>query len=201
MGQIYPEAYPGNQPLRLRVQLAEVGRVSRTGPTPGNILRVLAEAAALPGDLIDEPARFSGDLSGVYNGEYLVVASVMADQGTVHQIVLPIQIVAGIRSDRPSIEERLSKILGSPSAKASIRYPFDYARRANLGEVEAREGEIASALSRSQELLTALEQGADPLAPRPGRSSGTTSSMRPARSCPTVFTSRLPTTGRNGCRW
>ncbi len=168
LGQIYPERYPGNQHLRLRVQLAEVGRTSRSGPSPGNVLRILAELPALPPDLIDQPARFSGDLSGVFNGEYLVVASIMADHGTVHQIVLPIQIVAGIRTRRPEIEQRLSKILGSPSAKASIRYPFDYARRANLGEVEAREGEIAAALRRSEELLAGLEQGGDPLAPKPG---------------------------------
>lgn len=168
LGQIYPERFPGGQRLRMHVQLAETGRVSREGPAPGNILRTLAEIPALPSDLIDEPARFSGDLSGVFNGDYLVVASVLADHGTIHQMVLPIQIVAGIRTKRKEIEERLSKILKPADVKASVRYPFDYARRANLGEADARPGEIAAGLWRSGELLEALEADENPFEPKPG---------------------------------
>lgn len=168
LGQIYPEHYPGDGRLRMRVQLAERGRESREGPAPGNILRTLAEIPALPPDLIDEPARFSGDLSGVFNGDYLLVASVMADHGTVHQLALPVQVVAGIRTERPEIESRLVKVTAGADAKASVRYPFDYARRANLGEVNARPGEIAAALRRSDSLLEALEQNKDPFEPKPG---------------------------------
>ena len=168
LGQIYPERSPGAERLRLHVQLAEMGRQSREGPTPGNILLTLAEIPALPADLIDEPARFWGDLAGVDDGRYLVVASVLSDSGTIHQVVLPIQIVTGIRTKRPGIEERLSMVDGSPAAKASILYPFDYARRANLGEVAARGEEIASSLARAEELLAALEEGENPLAPKPG---------------------------------
>jgi poly(3-hydroxybutyrate) depolymerase len=76
--------------------------------------------------------------------------------------------VAGIATSRQAFEERLSKIPGAASVKADIRYPFDYARRVNLGEVAARQGATAAALERSGELLAAVERGEDPLAPKAG---------------------------------
>jgi poly(3-hydroxybutyrate) depolymerase len=78
-------------------------------------------------------------------------------------------------AQQAAIEQRLTKVPGFDSAKASIRYPFDYARVINLGRRDLIPGrnpedstvnayyDFAAEIRRSVALLTSLEAGKDPL--------------------------------------
>ena len=84
-------------------------------------------------------------------------------------------IAKGIEVQASDVEERLSKIQGKESTKASVRWPFDMARIVNTGirkletndfglpESGAQYFDFGKELRESEELLTALEAGKDPL--------------------------------------
>jgi poly(3-hydroxybutyrate) depolymerase len=74
---------------------------------------------------------------------------------------------ADLESRRAAIEQRLEKIPGHDSTKASIRYPFDLLRVVALGRRplpgQVDHFDLERELRRSDEWLRALETGRDPL--------------------------------------
>jgi hypothetical protein len=73
---------------------------------------------------------------------------------------------------RAAIEQRLDRIAGHESTKATIRYPFDLVRVVALGRRplpgQADHFNLEREFARSEELLRALESGRDPLWRAPG---------------------------------
>jgi poly(3-hydroxybutyrate) depolymerase len=98
----------------------------------------------------------------------------MQDGAVLAAVEAPVQIVPGIVSRRAAIEQRLARITGHESTKATIRYPWVLADTVNTGRRRLNEGDFgipftpqptsfdfAAAMRHSDELLTALESGKD----------------------------------------
>jgi poly(3-hydroxybutyrate) depolymerase len=115
-------------------------------------------------------------LDGVADGNYRVVGKVMEGEEMVASLEQGIWLAKGIDEKRGGIVERLGKIEGHEGTKASIMYPFDVARVVNIGKRGYNDQDLginqagvpnylnfAAELKRSEELLTALEAGKDPL--------------------------------------
>src|SRR2546423_1517698 len=75
--------------------------------------------------------------------------------------------VASLAPRRATLEQRLNRIAGHESTKATIRYPFDLLRVVALGRRplpgQADHFDLEAEFARSEALLRALESGRDPL--------------------------------------
>lgn len=158
--QSFP-APPANGPLSLRLALYQrrAGRVAR----PGAKVRDAAFVEHLPSDLIDEPAAFAADFSSVPDGVYLLGGEVRSNDELIARVALPIQLARGISTQKTAVESRLEGLDVRPDTQASILFPFNFARRANLGEMGPERLDLAEALAESERILAAVEQDRDPL--------------------------------------
>ena len=77
------------------------------------------------------------------------------------------QAVPDVDARRARLEQRLARIPGHDSTKASIRYPFDLVRVVGLGRRPlpgpADHFDLAREFARAEDLLRALDAGRDPL--------------------------------------
>lgn len=169
LSQTSPTAYTPAAPLKLKLALAPAA--AGAAPT-----KELGSTDIYPRDFAAAPFAASADLSSIADGSYRIVGTLLEGDKPLATLEKPILLVAGINTRQAEIEQRLSKITGHDSTKASIRYPFDLARIMNtgkrswdadhLGINQARETnyfDFAAGMKRSQELLAALESGKDPL--------------------------------------
>jgi poly(3-hydroxybutyrate) depolymerase len=96
-----------------------------------------------------------------------VVVMAVAGSGLAQRETAPGARQADLDSRRATIEERLGKIPGHDSTKASIRYPYDLLRVVALGRRPLPGAvdhfDLPRELRRADELLRALEAGRDPL--------------------------------------
>jgi poly(3-hydroxybutyrate) depolymerase len=126
-------------------------------------------------DLAEEAYAFSANLDGLADGPYQVTAE-LSDRGSVlRRLVLNILSVRDLGAQEIAVEQRIAKVQGFDSTKATIRYPFDYARVINLGGRELIPGrnpedsttnayfDFPAEIRNSFELLKSLEAGKDPL--------------------------------------
>ncbi len=157
------QSFPVSSPAPVRLSLSLHQRRPGRSASPGSQVRAFNPVEALPSDLIDEPAVFSLDLSGIDDGVYVLWGEVFSQEGPVARLSAPIQVVGGIALRQALFEERMSGLDVRPDTRASILYPFDFARRANLGEIGPERINIAEKLARSERLLTALGSGREPL--------------------------------------
>jgi len=166
--QTYPASYSAPAGLRLRLTVADFA-------APDKILRDLGTFEVYARDLGEEPYAASGSLAGLPDGPYQVAAE-LSDRGTVmRRLTLNILSVRDLDAQHAAIEQRLAKIQGYDSAKATIRYPFDYARVINLGRRDLIPGrnpedsttnayyDFSAEIRTSLSLLKSLEAGKDPL--------------------------------------
>lgn len=159
--QYYTAAYKPNAKLRLNLALAP-----RQGPA-----RDLGAFDIPAGGEVE----FEASLKGVADGYYQVVATVTDGKEQLAELTKTIALAEGILSRRLGVEGRLARIPGHESAKASVIWPYDVARVVNegnrqldtddfgLGVNGTRDFPFAKEMRDSEELLTALEAGQDPL--------------------------------------
>ncbi len=161
-----PPPAPGG--MRLRVTVADFA-------APDKVLRDLGTFDVYARDLAEEPYPFSGSLAGLADGPYQVAAELSAGDSVVRRLTLNILIVRDLDAQQAAIEQRLAKVQGFDSAKATIRYPFDYARVINLGRRDLIAGrnpedstvnayfDFSAEIRNSLALLKSIEAGTDPL--------------------------------------
>jgi predicted esterase len=161
--QSYPATYTASDVLKLHLSLLSQGAT-----------RDLGTIEVSPRDLTEAPWGFSAHLDGVADGPYRLVAGVSDGGSLIRRLVTNIVIVQDMEAKRAEVEERLARLDGFESAKATVRYPFDYARVINTGgrELILRgfvEGgfnlryDFSEGIENSLDLLEELEAGNDPL--------------------------------------
>jgi pimeloyl-ACP methyl ester carboxylesterase len=168
LSQSYTVAYPAPVGLRLRLTVADFA-------APDKVIRELGAFDVYPRDLVEEPYTVSASLAGLADGPYQVAAE-LSDRGTVlRRLTVNVLTVRDFDPQQAAIERRLAKVQGFESAKATIRYPFDYARVINLGRRDLIPGrnpedsttnayyDFSAEIRRSLQLLTSIEAGKDPL--------------------------------------
>jgi poly(3-hydroxybutyrate) depolymerase len=162
LDQIYPAAYQPKTALRLRVTVHEPVP-ARSGPRPGKLLLDAGIMDGVSRDLIDEPFAFDADISGCGEGPRVLAVELLDGTTSIRKLWIPINLVSGMDAKRAEIERRLQGVAGHESAKATVLAPFDLARTINLGRREITRIDFAEEMRQSDELLTALLAGRDPL--------------------------------------
>jgi poly(3-hydroxybutyrate) depolymerase len=168
LSQSYVAAYPAAVGLKLRLTIADFA-------APDKVLRELGSFDVYPRDLVEEPLTVSASLAGLADGPYQVAAE-LSDRGTaVRRLALNVLTVRDLDAQQAAVERRLAKVPGFESAKATIRYPFDYARVINLGRRDLIPGrnpedsttnayyDFAAEIRNSLQILKSVESGKDPL--------------------------------------
>jgi len=156
--QNYRSTYELESTLTLRAFLLKPGRSEKSPP-----VKELGNFEGVAIDLIDQPFSFTADLSGVEDGYYDVAVDVFEKETLLRRVKTPVYLLTGMDAARDDVERRLKAVSGHESAKASVRYPFDFALQVNLGKVWARGYDFKAEIKEAQELLAKLEKGEDPL--------------------------------------
>jgi len=156
--QLYPSQFKPSTPLRLRVAL-----FNPTSPRARKPVKELGLSEYIPCDLIDQPYAFTVELSDVRDGSWSLGIEVVEGDQSLRRIRLPIRLVSDLAKKRKGIERRLDAVSGYDNVKASIRYPFELSREVNLGRREPRKYNFSAGIENSLKLLSAIEQGHDPL--------------------------------------
>ena len=167
VSQLYPAPYSSTG-LRLRLALHTAGRDSKP-------IRELGLFDIPARDLIVDPCIAQFNLSTTPDGTYRLNAELIDDGKTLITLQQSIAVAEGIELRSSDVEQRLGKIKGFESAKASVRWPFDMARVVNTGirkletndfglpESGAQYFDFGKELRESNQILKALESGKDPL--------------------------------------
>ncbi len=168
LSQSYAAPYAAPAGLTLRLTIADFA-------APNTVLRTLGSFEVYARDMAEEPYPVCVSLAGLPDGPYQVAAELRDRDTVLRRLTLNVLTVRDLDTQQAAIEQRLAKIKGYESTKATIRYPFDYARVINLGRrdlISGRNPEDSttnayydfSAESRnSLALLKGLEAGRDPL--------------------------------------
>ena len=171
--QTSPVAYASKGALRLKVVLAPWDGE----PKP---VKELGTFTIYGGNLAATPVPFTAELRSVPDGFYRYVAELVDGDASIAKLEKHVVLVAGLEEKQISFTQRLAKIAGHDSAKASVLYPFDLARVINLGKRVYGSGngapdfgltqagvqtlyDFSAGLKKSAELLAALERGKDPV--------------------------------------
>lgn len=156
--QFYATTYEPESPLK-----AEARLLRQRTPSNGPALKALGSFDVSAADPNRKALSFSPDLGDVQEGNYAVVVQVLEGDEQLRLLRAPLRLVRGLNSSQQEIERRLEAIEGHEGTKATIRYPFDFARVVNRGERIPGDFEFHTESQRSLELLADLEQGRDPL--------------------------------------
>src|SRR5205807_1524824 len=98
------------------------------------------------------------------DGPYQVTVELRDGEKSLQKVNTPIFVVHGFNTKRVELDQRLAKVTGFEPVKASVRYPFDFARVLNLGQIEPVLFDFAAAMAHSEQLVAAVESGKDPFA-------------------------------------
>jgi poly(3-hydroxybutyrate) depolymerase len=123
--QGYGARYEPWSGMRLQVTLVDF--------QSGKVVREAGTYNVPSRDLIDSPFPFSVNLEGLTDGVYKLKAELSEGNAILRRLTTNIMAVSNL-GEHAAIEQRLAKIQGGESTKATIRYPFDYARVINLGQ-------------------------------------------------------------------
>jgi dienelactone hydrolase len=159
--QLYPAALEASTPLTAQVML---GRVVMA-PEAKAKMRDARAVGTFPGvgdNLAQEPFRFTVVLSALEDGLYQLGVELRDGGRVVHRLSAPLVAMREFGRKREETEARLAKVAGFDQAKASIRYPFDYARVLNSGTIELTPFDFRAELERGAGLLRSIEAGVDP---------------------------------------
>ncbi|MHC4596423.1 MAG: carboxylesterase family protein [Planctomycetota bacterium] len=156
--QLYPSQFKPSTPLKLRVLL--FSPTSRQARKP---VKELGKFEYIPHDLIDRPYAFAVELNDVRDGSWALGIEIVEGEQRLRRIRLPVRLVSDLAKTRKEIEQRLDAVAGYDNVKASIRYPFELTREINLGRREPRKYNFVAGIENSLKLLSAIEQGRDPL--------------------------------------
>ena len=163
LGQIYPSQHSFSTGPRVRLSLHAAETPSPGSIRLGAMVRDLGTRGGVASDLIEEPFLLEADLSGLPDGAYGLVCELRDGDEPFCTLVKSVYAVRGLATIQAEVEGRLRGIKGHESLKATIRYPFDFARRMNAGSREQRHENIPLLAARSRVLTQDLAQGKDPL--------------------------------------
>jgi poly(3-hydroxybutyrate) depolymerase len=107
----------------------------------------------------DAPFAMAVDLAGVADGAYLLTADLYLADEALRRITRTLTVVTGFAAAEADFKKRLARIEGHASAQATILYPFDFARRLDRNELDAKNFNFPKALAEARRLLEALEAG------------------------------------------
>ncbi|MEO7412987.1 MAG: hypothetical protein ABIZ81_06490, partial [Opitutaceae bacterium] len=171
--QTSPVPYTSKGALQLKVRLAPwEGEATPT--------KELGTFTIYGGNLATTPVPFTAELRGVPDGFYRYVVELFDGEASIAKLEKRVVLVAGLEEKQANVTQRLAKIAGHESAKASVLYPFDLARVINLGKrvYGSANGapdfgltqagvqtlyDFSAGMKKSAELLAALEKGKDPV--------------------------------------
>ncbi len=169
LSQFYSCPYKPAGTLELRASLG-------SADSGNELVRKLGVYPISTRDWIDQPFGFGANLEGVAEGAYQLTAELLDGGAVVATVASPLYLVRGILSDRARIEERLARIPGHESTKASIRNPYVLAETVNIGRRRLNQADFGipftpqpvvydfqAGVKQSAELLKALIAGHDPL--------------------------------------
>ncbi len=160
--QYFPAPLDGNPKLSVHASLVRGGQAQNGNAKESAALSLGAFPGAV-GDMAKEPFRFTLQLGPLEDSAYQLVVELRDGERLVHLLAAPLITVRGFDAKRAGIESRLAMVAGFEQAKASIRYPFDFARVVNGGTVAPGSYDFTGGLARSEELLKTIEAGQDPL--------------------------------------
>ena len=169
LAQTAPAAYTPVAALKLKLTLT-------TDAEDAKPVRDLGVFEIFPRDMVQRPFPVSATVDGVVDGAYRLSAELIEGDSVIVSLNTAVRFVQGIDARRADIERRLAGIQGHEGTVASIRYPFDLARVINIGKKnlsafdlgideqrQPNHPNFSELMKRSEELLTALEAGRDPL--------------------------------------
>jgi poly(3-hydroxybutyrate) depolymerase len=169
LSQFYSCPYKPSGALELRASLASAG----SGNEP---VRPLGVYPISTRDWIDQPFGFEASLEGVAEGAYQLRVELLDGGAAIATVASPIEVVRGILSGRARIEQRLARIPGHESTKATVRNPYVLAETIDTGRRHPTQADFGipftpqpvvydfqAGVRQSAELLKALEAGRDPL--------------------------------------
>ena len=171
--QTKPVAFTSKGALRLKLSLV---------PWEGEmkLVKELGNFTIYGGNLATTPVPFTAELRSVPDGFYRYVAELFDGETSLAKLEKHVVLAAGLDEKQANVTQRLAKIKGHESAKASVLYPFDLARVINLGKrvYGSANGapdfgltqagvqtlyDFSAGMKKSAELLAALEKGKDPV--------------------------------------
>ena len=160
--QYFPAPLDGNPKLMVHASLGR-GDLAQTDDAGAGKAQSLGKFPGAGGDMAKEPFRFTVQLGRLEDSAYQLVVELHDGEKLLHRLTAPLIAVRGFDTKRVDIEARLANVAGFEQAKASIRYPFDFARVLNGGTIEPASSDFVGGLARSEELLKSIEAGKDPL--------------------------------------
>jgi poly(3-hydroxybutyrate) depolymerase len=165
LGQSRPATFKPTAGFRWELSL----QPEKAGSNPYRVV----EKGDLPvRDLAEKPMTFALNLRSVPDGKLTLVADIFDGQVKLCTLKRPLILIRGLDVAGAKCEDRLERIQGHDSTKATIRYPFDVARVVNLGKRVLGSGDFgldsppyafAKGIKYSEQLLADLEGGRDPL--------------------------------------
>jgi len=163
--QQYPAPRDGGGKLTAHVSLSRAGLAAAgKGKAKGG-----GDARPLGQFPVDETAmakaffRFAVEATTDAEAGHQLNIELRDGEKLVHRQSSPVYFIRDFDSKRGNIEGRLALIRGFDQAKASIRYPFDFAQVLNSGRIEPAQYDFLAGIARSEELLKSIEAGKDPL--------------------------------------
>ena len=159
--QVYSPDYRPKGEITLDVSLSKRSGRGRQAQ-PGQTVKSFGHFSGVPTDLVDAPFVFQLDLTGVGQGAYVLAATVYEGESELHRLWIPLQLVDRLYTTRAEVEREFAGIAGHEGTKASIRYPFDLARRVNLGEMPAGNYDLPAEIGQAKSMLEKLKHGEDP---------------------------------------
>ncbi|MEH3048120.1 alpha/beta hydrolase-fold protein [Sphingomonas adhaesiva] len=154
---LYPTS--GAKPARYTIDLLRAEPTSSATPRRGALVRRLASGSV--GAL---PARPGVALTGVEDGVYILLATFRTASGAVSEAAAPVYLVRDLAARHARVRTRLARIAGHEAARQTAEYPYALAEAINAGTREVIAYDFAAAMTRSDAIVTALEQGRDPVA-------------------------------------
>jgi poly(3-hydroxybutyrate) depolymerase len=150
-----------------RVSLHKIGR----GPLanrPGDLVKELASENGIPRDLMDEPARFETDLSGIPDGPYLMRVELFEKEKSVGSASLRIELLRGLNQRLSGLTRGLDTVGGFEALRSEVLYPADQVRNINRGRIALGTFDLAKEVANAEAVLASLRSGKDPFAGRTG---------------------------------
>ncbi|UZK65363.1 hypothetical protein [Sphingomonas sp. M1-B02] len=96
-------------------------------------------------------------------GRYAFISEIVVDGASLARSSAQVDVVRDLASAEARAERRLAAVKASEDAAATVRYPYALAKSVASGQRELERPPLADRLTRSDDVLTALEAGLDPI--------------------------------------
>jgi poly(3-hydroxybutyrate) depolymerase len=160
------QLYAPSLPLTSAVTAKALLRPLLAQPAGTPEARVVGEFADVSRDLRDSPLLMELNLAGVPDGAYMLEVEVMHDAASIGRAALRIALQKGLDARLAALEKAAAS--ASETLRADIRYPADYMRRVNRGQMEPGAFDVVTELAAAESVAAAAQSGKDPFRGRTG---------------------------------